>query len=336
MFSAFPPQFGLDTQDPFQVGVILVVGILLQLYGARLLVKGGAGLARRLGIPSLVIGATVVAFGVSTPDLFVSVWAAGKGLGDIATGSAVGSVLLNLGLILGISCVARPLRFRPQLFQADVPILVGSAALVGFLMRNGALGRFEACLLLFCLMGYLLFLWLSAGVEADTRVIEEMERDLPKPGAAKRLELAQLAGGVVLLIAGSRYLVKSAITGAEMFHLSDSVLALGVIPLALASPQIMALVLALWKKEKDLAGGVIVGSCIFHCLGVLGVAALYRPIFAPHVGVFDFGVMLIGTLAVLPMLQAGKKGRRIIGVVLLVGYGMYWAHLLGRGVAGQL
>ena len=96
MLASFPLQIGLDTQDPFQVGVILVVGILLQLYGARLLVQGGAGLARRLGIPSLVIGATVVAFGVSTPDLFVSVWAAGKGLGDIATGSAVGSVLLNL------------------------------------------------------------------------------------------------------------------------------------------------------------------------------------------------------------------------------------------------
>jgi len=109
-----------------------------------------------------------------------------------------------------------------------------------------------------------------------------------------------------------------------------------VIPLALASPQIMALVLALWNKEKDLAGGVIVGSCIFHCLGVLGVAALYRPVFAPHVGVFDFGVMLIGTLAVLPMMQAGEKGRRIIGVILLMGYGMYWAHLLGRCVAGQL
>ena len=336
MMSDLTQQIGLDTRDPLQVGVVLVVGILLQVYGVKLLVDGGSGLARRFGVPPLVIGSTVVAFGLSAPDLFVSLWATGKGQGDIVAGSAVGCVLLNLGLILGISAVARPLRFRPQLFEADVPILVASAALAGYLLRNGAIGRFEGSLLFFCLGGYMIFLWCSAGVEADTRVIAEMERDLPAPGAAKRVELAQLLGGLVLLVAGSRYLVKSAVTGAEMIGLSHAATCLGLIPIAVSAPHIFGMTAALWKKERDLAGGVVIGSCIFNCLGVLGLSGLYRPVFAPGVSTFDLGVMLIGTMAILPMVHAGEKKRQAIGVGLLVGYGMYLTQLFGRAAASSL
>jgi cation:H+ antiporter len=329
-------QMGLDTRDPLQVGLVLVVGIFLQVYGVKLLVGGGSGLARRFSIPPLIIGSTVVAFGLSAPALFVSAWAAGKGQGDIAVGNAVGCVILNLGLILGISAITRPLRFRPQLFQADVPILVASAALAGYLLRNGVLGKFEATLLIFCLASYMIFLWFSAGVEADTRVISDMERDLPPAGAAKRVELAQCLGGLVLLVAGSRYLVKSAVTASEMIGLSPAVTDLGFIPLAVSSPHIFGTVLAIWKKEKDLAGGVVLGSCIFNCLGVLGISALYRTVFAPGINNFDLGVMLIAAMAVLPMGSAGEKRRQAIGVALLVGYGMYLTQLFGRVAAGSL
>ncbi len=329
-------QIGLDTRDPLQVGVVLVVGILLQVYGVKLLVGGGSGLARRFGVPPLVIGSTVVAFGLSASVLFVSLWAAGKGQGDIVVGNAVGSVLLNLGLILGISAVTRPLRFRPQLFQADVPVLVASSALAGYLLRNGEIGRFEASLMIFCLGAYMVYLWFSAGVEADSQVIAEMERDLPPAGSAKRVELAQCLGGLVLLVAGSRYLVKSAVTASEMMGLSNSVTALAFIPIAVSSPQIFGTVMALWNKEKDLAGGVVIGSCIFNCLGVLGLSALYRPVLAPGVSTLDMGVMLIGTMAVLPMMHSGEKRRQAIGVGLLVGYGMYLTHLIGRVAAGSL
>jgi len=164
----------------------------------------------------------------------------------------------------------------------------------------------------------------------------EMERDLPTPGPAKRVELAQFLGGLVLLVAGSRYLVKSAVTGAEMVGLSHAATSLGLIPIAVSAPHIFAMTVALWKKEKDLAGGVVIGSCIFNCLGVLGLSALYRPIFAPGVSTFDLGVMLIGTMAILPMMHAGEKKRQAIGVGLLVGYGMYLTQLFGRVSAGSL
>lgn len=328
-------QIGLDTRDPLQVGVVLVVGILLQVYGVKFLVEGGSGLARRCSISPLIIGSTVVAFGLSAPTLFVSLWAAGKGQGDIAVGNVVGGVLLNLGLILGLSAIARPLRFRPQLFQGDVFILVAAAALASYLLRNGILGKFEATLLIFCLAAYLIFLWFSAGVEADTRVIQDMERDLPPPGPAKRVELVQLAGGLVMLVAGSRYLVKSAVTAAEMMGVAPAVTTLGLIPLAVSSPHILATVLAIWRKEKDLAGGVVVGSCIFDCLGVLGISSLYRTVFAPGINNFDLGVMLIGTMAVLAMMNAGERKRQAIGVGLLVGYGMYLTQLFARAAAGS-
>ena len=190
----FSSQIGLGTTDPLQVVIVLVAGILLQVYGAKLLVGGGAGLSRRVGVHPLVIGSTVVAFGTSAPELFISLWAAGKGQGDIAMGNAIGSVIANIGLILGISAVARPLRFRPQLFQADAPILVASAAMVAFLLRNSWIGRFEAMLLCFALVVYAVFLWFSAQIEADSSVIARMEQDIPKPGPSRWVELAQLVG----------------------------------------------------------------------------------------------------------------------------------------------
>ena len=334
--SLFSSQIGLDTSDPWQVVIVLVAGILLQVYGARLLVGGGAGLARRFGVHPLAIGSTVVAFGSSSPELFISLWAAGKGQGDIAVGNAIGSVIANIGLILGLSAVARPLRFRPQLFQAEAPILVAAAALVAFLLRNSWIGRFEGSLLCFALVVYAVFIWFSSQVEADSAVIEQMEKDLPAPAASRWVELVQLVGGIVLLVAGSRYLVKAAVTGAGMTGMSNSVLALVAIPLLASTPELFVLVSALTKKEKELAGGVVVGACIFNCLGVLGLSALLRPVLAPNINQMDLGVMLIATIAVLPLLQAGPRRRQAIGAGLLVGYGLYLTQLFGRHIQSAL
>ena len=330
--SLFSSQIGLETSDPLQVVIVLVAGILLQVYGAKLLVGGGAGLARHFGVHPLVIGSTVVAFGSSAPELFISLWAAGKSQGDIAVGNAVGSVIANIGLILGLSAVARPLRFRPQLFHAEAPILVAAAALAAFLLRNSWIGRFEASLLCFGLVVYAVFVWFSAQVEADSAVIERMEKDLPASGASRRVELVQVVGGVVLLVAGSRYLVKAAVTGAGMVEMTNSALSLAAIPLLASAPELFVLITALAKKEKELAGGVVVGACIFNCLGVLGLSALLRPVLAPNINQMDLGVMLIATIAVLPLLQAGPRRRQAIGAGLLVGYGLYLTQLLGRHI----
>jgi len=328
----FSSQIGLGTTDPLQVVIVLVAGILLQVYGAKLLVGGGAGLSRRVGVNPLVIGSTVVAFGTSAPELFISIWAAGKGQGDIAMGNAIGSVIANIGLILGISAVARPLRFRPQLFQADAPILVASAAMVAFLLRNSWIGRFEAMLLCFALVVYAVFLWFSAQIEADSSVIARMEQDIPKPGPSRWVELAQLVGGIVLLVAGSRYLVKAAVSGAEMTGMSQAALSLAAIPLLATTPELFVLISALMKKEKELAGGVVIGACIFNCLGVVGISALLRPLLAPNINQTDLGIMVIATVAVLPLLHAKLKQRQVIGIGLLVAYGLYLTQLLGRRI----
>lgn len=328
----FSSQIGLGTTDPLQVIIVLVAGILLQVYGAKLLVGGAAGLCRRFGVHPLVIGSTVVAFGTSAPELFISLWAAGKGQGDIAVGNAVGAVIANIGLILGLSAVARPLRFRPQLFQAEAPILVASAAMVAYLLRNSWIGRFEGILLCFSLAVYAVFVWYSSQIEADSSVIARMEKDIPKPGPSRWVELAQLVGGVILLVAGSRYLVKAAVSAAEMTGMTQAALSLAAIPLLATAPDLFVLISALMKKEKELAGGVVVGACIFNCLGVLGFSAFFRPVLAPNVNQMDLGVMLIATVAILPLLQAVPRKRQAIGVALLVGYGLYLTQLLGRRI----
>jgi cation:H+ antiporter len=334
--TALTNPIGLDTQDPLQVVVVLVAGILLQVYGARLLVGGATGIGRRFGISDLVMGSTVVAFGVSGPELFVSLWAAGKGQGDIAVGNAVGGVTADICLILGLSALTRPLRFRPQLFQAEAPILVAAAALVAYLLRNSWVGRFEASLLVFALAVYAVFVWFSSQIEADSRVIYRMEQDLPPAGPSKWVDLIQLIGGIVLLFAGSRYLVKSAVTGAEMLGISQAGLALAVIPLATSAPELFAVGSALMRGEKNLPGGIVIGGCIFNCLGVLGLAGLFRPLLAPNVNQLDLAVMLLATFMVIPLLHADQKKRKAIGVALLVGYGLYLSHLLGRSFPTRL
>ncbi|NBS15090.1 MAG: sodium:calcium antiporter, partial [Verrucomicrobia bacterium] len=248
---------------------------------------------------------------------------------------AVGGVTANICLILGLSALTRPLRFRPQLFQAEAPILVAAAALVAYLLRNSWVGRFEACLLVFALAVYAVFVWFSSQVEADSRVIYRMEHDLPPAGSSKWVELVQLVGGMVLLFAGSRYLVKSAVTGAEMLGISQAGLALAVIPLAASAPELFAVSAALVRGEKNLPGGIVIGGCIFNCLGVLGLAGLFRPVLAPNVNQFDLAVMLLATFVVLPLLRADEKQRRAIGVALLVGYGLYLSSLLGRSFSPQ-
>jgi cation:H+ antiporter len=248
----------------------------------------------------------------------------------------VGGVLANLGLILGLSAVARPLRFRPQLFQADAPILVASAALMGFLLRNSWIGRFEAMLLCFALGVYAVFLWFSSQVEADSAVIARMEKDIPAPGPSRWVELAQLVGGLILLVAGSRYLVKAAVSGSEMVGMSPAALALAGIPLLASAPELFILIQAWLKKEPELAGGMVVGACIFNCLGVIGFSALLRPLLAPNINQMDLGVMLIATIAVLPLLQAQPRRRQAIGAALLVGYGLYLTQLVGRRISEGL
>jgi Ca2+/Na+ antiporter len=115
-----------------------------------------------------------------------------------------------------------------------------------------------------------------------------------------------------------------------MLGISHSGLALAVIPLAASAPELFAVGTALLKGEKNLPGGIVIGGCIFNCLGVLGLAGLFRPLLAPNVNQLDLAVMLLATFMVLPLLRADEKKRRAIGVALLVGYGLYLSHLLGR------
>jgi cation:H+ antiporter len=187
-------------------------------------------------------------------------------------------------------------------------------------------------LLCFALTVYAVFLWFSAQVEADSSVIAQMEKDVPKPGPSRWVELAQLVGGIILLIAGSRYLVKAAVSGAEMTGMSQAALSLAAIPLLATAPELFVLISALVNKEKELAGGVVIGACIFNCLGVVGMAAFFRPLLAPNINPTDLGILVIATLAVLPLLQAQPRKRQLIGIGLLVGYGLYLTQLLGRRI----
>src|SRR3990167_6613282 len=196
--------------------ILLVVGLVLLVVGADLLVKGAARLAGSFGIPALVIGLTVVAFGTSAPELAVSVKAAYSGQAELAIANAVGSNIFNVLFILGAAAMISPLIISRQLIRQDVPIMVLVSVLAMWMTFDGAITRLEAAILAAGLVGYTWFLFRQGKAQGVDTADEEVEAML-KTKVPVWQNLLLLIGGLVLLVLGSRFLVDSAVEIARAF-----------------------------------------------------------------------------------------------------------------------
>lgn len=314
--------------------VYLIAGLVLLVAGAEVLVRGAAKLAAQFGIPPLIIGLTVVAFGTSAPETAVSVQAALDGSGDLAIGNVVGSNIANVLLILGLTALIAPLIVSRQLIRLDVPIMIGASLLTFGLAWDGSLSRLDGALLFAGVVAYTGFLIYSArkdkGGDDDEFAKEFGLDEAPKP-YAWAINLGLIIAGLVLLVTGSNFLVEGAVTLARALGISELVIGLTVVAIGTSLPELATSILAAIKGERDIAVGNIVGSNIFNLLCVLGLASLVSPAaisVSPNALAFDFPVMIAVAVACLPIFFAGYRINRWEGLLFLAYYVAYTLYLI--------
>jgi cation:H+ antiporter len=313
------------------LALAMIAGGLLALFaGANALIKGAAALARRWGMTPLVVGLTVVAGGTSSPELFVVTGAALAGRDGISLGNVLGANSLNIGLILGLTALVRPLQAQLQLIRFDVPIMILATLVVAALIADGGLGRVEGAVLLAALLGYLALTVYMARRETSEQVQEEYAAEVAGPLGSLAAELGLIAFGLAALALGAQGLISGAVTLASAAGVSDSVIGITVVAAGTTFPELVTCVVAAWKREGDIAIGNIVGSNIFNLLGVLGLAGVLAPISAAGVQAAEvWGAVLLGVLS-FPVMWRGLIVNRAEGVLLVAAYLAYIA-LVWRG-----
>lgn len=310
------------------ISVLLLFGGLLALYfGAEWLVRGGAALALRLGVTPLLAGLTVVAFGTSAPELVVSVTAGLEGQGAIAIGNVVGSNIVNIGLILGLTAAICPLRVQSQLLKFDTPVMVGVALLFLWCFRDATISRPEALLFLVLLAAYVVINIRVARRQAG-ELAGEFDESLPKPAAKAWVDVAYVVVGLGVLILGSKLFVAGAVDLARSFGVSEAVIGLTVVAFGTSLPELASSVVAAWRRQPDIAIGNVIGSNIYNILAILGGAgAVAGPLDGQGVAATDGYVMAAISVVLLVIARTGFQLRRWEGFLLLGAYGAYLWHL---------
>jgi cation:H+ antiporter len=305
------------------VAVGLLAGLILLYFGADGLVKGSASLALRMGVTPLVVGLTVVAFGTSAPEMVVSTKASYLGQGSMALGNVVGSNILNLAVILGLSALIRPMAVKVQLIRFDTPIMIAVSVLGWLLVRDGSLSRPEAALLFAGIVAYTVLNVVMARRETSREVAAEFAEGTPHTSRNIALDLLFIFGGLALLVLGARLFVTASVELARLWGVSEAVIGLTIIAAGTSLPELATSLVAAARKQEDIAIGNIVGSNVFNILAILGVSGLVRPIAADGMTAVDFGVM-IGTAALLlPLLRTRMLLERWEGGLYLAVYAGY-------------
>jgi cation:H+ antiporter len=314
--------------------VYLIAGLVLLVAGAEVLVRGAAKLAAQFGIPPLVIGLTVVAFGTSAPESAVSIQAALNNSGDLAIGNVIGSNIANVLLILGLTALVAPLIVSRQLIRLDVPIMIGASLVVYALAWDGSLSTLDGALLFTGVVAYTGFLIISSLRDKSTPEDDEFTKEFGRHAAPKPyawlINLALIVVGLILLVSGSRFLVEGAVSLARALGLSELIIGLTVVAIGTSLPELATSILAAIRGERDIAVGNIVGSNIFNLLCVLGLASLVSPLpisISPNALAFDFPVMIAVAVACLPIFFAGYRISRWEGLLFLAYYLAYTLYL---------
>jgi cation:H+ antiporter len=294
--------------------------------GAEGLVRGSASLATRAGLSALAVGLTVVAFGTSSPELVVSLNATLAGQGDIAVGNVVGSNCFNTGIILGLTSLICPVRVHSQLIRLDAPFALAASAVLPITLLDGQVGRVEGGLLVLGLIAYIS--WILRLARSDSAIRADLDPAIvPKVSKHWLLDVVLIAGGLGLLLFGSRLLIEHATAIAQLWGVSEAVIGLTVVAAGTSMPELATSLVAAVRGQPDIAIGNIVGSNIFNILAIIGLTSLTAPIAAGGITALDFGVMLAFAALLIPLLYTDQMVRRLEGALLVGIYGVYMAIL---------
>lgn len=315
---------------------LLIVGFALLVAGAEQLIRGASRLAAGLGVSPLVIGLTVVSYGTSAPELFISTISSWAGESDLAFGNVVGSNIFNILFILGLCALIGALDVDVRLIRVDVPIMIGVSVVAWLMALDGIVTRAEGALLVVGVIAYT-FMCIRLSRAEPPAIQKEYAREYGQKAHTRRQIIAQIllcATGLLMLIAGSHCLINACVTIARWLGVSELVIGLTIVAAGTSLPEVATSVVAALRKERDIAVGNLVGSNIFNILSVLGFSALVSPhgIEAPPQSlVFDVPVMLAVAVACLPIFFTGYRISRWEGALFLFYYGFYLFEQIALG-----
>lgn len=302
----------------------LVAGFVLLVKGADFFVDGAVGIAARFGIPQLVIGLTIAAMGTSMPEAAVSITSALKGSAGITVGNVVGSNIMNILVILGLTAVITPIAVQRSTRRFEIPGMIAVSVLfLVFGYTGGEIVRFEGIIMWLVFIGYLGYLlWIAKNNKAEESGEEDKKWSLP-------VQLIAIVGGIAAIVLGSDLAVNGATAIAKAFGMSDRIIGLTIVAFGTSLPELVTSVTAARRGKADIAIGNIVGSNIFNILFVAGTTALITPVVFEAKFVVDSIIAIVAAVILLvSVCNKDMKLKRPAGAVMLVCYGVYLAYLI--------
>ncbi len=328
--------------------LLLALGVAVLYLGAEWLIRGAVRLGTRLGVTPIMVGLTVVSIGTSAPELVVSVVASLRGTPDLAMGNVLGSNLANVGLVLGLAALIRPLAVAESVVRRDLPWMVAVTLVAFLLIWNLEVGRLEGmafALVLLIYLGVLFRQWKGQGSTGPLK-LPVPGVGVPGAGGSPRGEAAsstvglqgpwweggRVALGIVGLVAGGQLIVAGGTDLATWLGVSELVIGLSVVAVGTSLPELATTVVAAARKEVDLAVGNIVGSNIFNLTFVLGGTALVQPMaVAERILRVEYPAVLLISLLLVPLALHGRELGRLKGAILLAAYVGIWVWIQSVG-----
>ncbi len=320
----------------------VVLGLLLLVWSADRFVESSAGIALYAGIPPLLIGMVIVGFGTSAPEMVVSAISAMQGKPSLALGNAYGSNIANIALILGLTALIRPINVSSEVLVKQLPILFILTLFSGFLLWDLCISRSDASILL-TVFGLLLAWTIVQGLRRRNDPFDaQMESKLKGRAISLGFSILWLFGGLALLVVSSHLLVWGAVEIAQALGVSDLVIGLTIVAMGTSLPELASSLVAVCRKEHDIAIGNVIGSNLFNTLAVVGIAGIIHPIqINPEILYRDFSFMTLLTFSLFAV-GYGFRGQgrinRFEGAILLVSYAAYAALLIAtiRGAGWEM
>lgn len=314
---------------------LLIVGLIVLIKGADYLIDGSSSLAKKLKIPTLVIGLTIVAFGTSAPELMVNVFASLAGNGDIAFGNIIGSNMANILLILGLSALITQMKIQDSTIWKEIPLAFLSV-LVLFIFSNVMLldkidikylTRSEGLILI---LFFLIFLSYVYSLAVNSKLNHKDDVKIKNLSSAKIF--LYLIGGIIALYFGGQWTIEGATMIAKNFGISDFLIASTIIAVGTSLPELVTSIKAAMRQDIDIAVGNVVGSNIFNVLFILGITAVINPVKFPAFIVFDLSMLLIATGLLFAFIFVGKRYylTKSEGIIFLALYLAYLAIIILR------
>ncbi len=310
---------------------ILLVGFVLLIKGADFFVEGSSAVARKLRIPAMIVGLTIVAIGTSMPELAVSVSAALAGNNEIAISNVVGSNIFNLLVVCGVCSLFAPLAVSKSTLKVDFPIAIGcSVLLIGMCFMGGNVSRIDGAILLILFVTYISVLVRQAlKARANSAQSEEKEEKKEIP---VWLCLIYIVGGIAAIKFGGDFVVDGASTIAQKLGMSDTLVGLTVVAIGTSLPELVTSVVASRKNEVDMAFGNVIGSNICNILFILGLSGVISPMTIIKDNVVDMIVLVVVSIIAYIFVRSKHTLEKHEGIIMLLIYAAYMVYACLRGL----